>query len=330
MSEFASMIGQHYTYAYGRTGVLQLLLLSQADVDRLLGAQDRTDVERILTELKLTSLIDQGINESTEILLALEAWVRREVEEMVPTEKRPTFQALWITGDAPLLSFLLKDHLGLTSVLSSKPKSGMTAYDPAALEELVYQGVAGKLPSHLVDFVQDLRARDDLSPEEVDEHVAQYVTQTQLRLARSSRSKHIVQYITHLIDLSNVRSALRSEKEPVLDGGSIPTKELAGDQRALRAAVAKTDLQYYLGDVLAEETIEPIAFERAAADLLAADIAAMWNVPLSIEPVFAFAALTLSHLNLIRSILIGKSNELSPQEIKKILPPFIPATHYVL
>jgi len=56
----------------------------------------------------------------------------------------------------------------------------------------------------------------------------------------------------------------------------------------------------------------------------------MWNIPLSIEPVFAFAALAQSQLALLRALIIGKRANLDPQTIKKMLPPFLSASHYVL
>jgi len=87
MSALQSVIGQHFAYASGRTGVLQQLLLTASDRDRLLGAANLPEAESILTELKLTNPIEQGLKKSDEILLAIGAWVREEVEIMAPESR---------------------------------------------------------------------------------------------------------------------------------------------------------------------------------------------------------------------------------------------------
>jgi len=80
MSELSTLLGQNFSFASGRTGVLQLLLLTQPDIDRLLGSRDTSEANKILTELKLTSIINQGLNEGDAILQAVGAWIRHEVE----------------------------------------------------------------------------------------------------------------------------------------------------------------------------------------------------------------------------------------------------------
>ena len=130
MSQLETLIGQQFAYAFGRTGVLQQLLLTQPDVDRLLGAHDRKDLEKILTELKLTNMIDQSISKSDEILQAVGSWIRSEVELMSPEEKRPVFNILWLKGDSALLSYLLKKHHKLTSIISKEPETSITSYNP--------------------------------------------------------------------------------------------------------------------------------------------------------------------------------------------------------
>ena len=334
MTAVASLIGQQFAYAHGRTGVLQQLLLTQSDVDRLLGAAGGKEVEQILIELKMTSIIDQGIREGGEVLQAVSAWVRREVELMSPASKRPVFNILWMEGDAPLLAYLLKQAKGIAAETSTEPISGMTAYSPNALRALVQENQASTLPEHLVSFVQEVLDAEDLDARTIDTKVAQYVASTSLALAKTSGSRHIRTFVQHSIDLQNIRTALRLAEEQdevsfsyLLEGGTIPAQELAGSQENTLRAIDRSDLGYILGDALQEE--DSNALERALSGVTAADISAMWNVPLSIEPAFAFAAIAIAQLKLLRMVLIGKRNGLSPQDIKKALPPFLSAAHYL-
>ena len=336
MTRLSPMIGQQFAYAFGRTGVLKQLLLTQSDMDRLLGAKDKRDAEKILTELPLTSQIDQGISNAEEILHALRTWIRREVEEMAPPAKQPVFGILWSNGDQALLSYLLKKHGGFTSAVSNKPETSLTTYDPKYIEALFENGALPPLPEHMVTFIREWKERAaSATPREIDAALAQYFADLHLRLARMSGSKPITQYVRHGIDLQNIRTALRAYDDEtrasaLLTGGSIAPKNLRGNEKNVLDTVSRSPLSYALSEAIMAAGEDPMLLERACANVLATDITDMWNVPMSIEPLFAFTATALSDVALLRSIMIGKNNGLAPQEIKKVLPPFIPPTNYIL
>ena len=334
-TDLRTITGQHFAYAHGRMGVLKLLLMEQSDVDRLLGAKDLRETEKILTELKLTNVIDQGISEGHTIVEAVGTWMRHEVEQMSHLSARTIFGILWLENDAPLLAYLLKKAKGLSSDISQEPLSGMSMYGPEALRALVQDDSAGQLPDHLVTFVKTVKAKEDLSAQEIDSAVTKFIVRTQLRLARTSGSSAIERYLSHRIDLFNIRTALRlankdaKEVLPFLvEGGTINPAALAGTKETIDATINRSKLSIFLPKDLETLLTDPIEFEQSAAHIIASDIAKMWNVPLSIEPLFAFAAITMSQLRLIRTILIAKNNELTPQETKKVLPPFMTASSF--
>lgn len=328
-STFSTIVQQHFAYASGRTGVLQQLLLTASDRDRLLGSADLKEAESILTELKLTSPIDQGLEKSDDVLRAIGAWIRREVETMAPESKKPAFHILWLEEDAPVLSYLLKKYHGLTSENSARPQSGMTAYGTESLQALVEEDVYGSLPMHLVTFVKEAKAMKDVSPISIDSTVAQYIATVQLSLARASGSKTLRTYVEHKIDLTNIRTALRQSLD-LISGGSIPPADLSKGLPSILAAINRSSLPYGLADNVRKNAEDPNALEHVLSEVIADDIAHMWNIPLSIEPVFAFAALAQSQMRLLRVLLIGKRAGMSPQDIKHMLPPFLSASHYVL
>ncbi|MDP7477031.1 MAG: V-type ATPase subunit [Candidatus Peribacteraceae bacterium] len=332
MPELQSLIGQQFAFASGRTGVLQQLLLTAADRDRLLGCKDLPEAERILTELKLTNPIDQGLKKADEILQAVAEWVRGEVEDMSPIAKKPTFHILWLEEDEPIISFLLKKHHGLTSDVSKEPVSGMTTYEPEALRTLVESGEQNMLPEHLATFVREIKERTDWKPEQIDAAVSQYVANLQLTLARTSGSSLIRTYVRNKIDLTNIRTALRvtDDASSLMSGGSLNLQKVLGDAEGIAKEIEKSDLPNALADAVRSGDKDQNALEMSLSKVTADDIAHMWNVPLSIEPLFAFAALAHSQLKLLRALTIGKRAGLSPQEIKQMLPPFLSASHYIL
>lgn len=330
-------VGQHFAFAQGRIGVIKQVLLSQSDVDRLLGAHDRKGVEQIFTELKITNGIDQSVKNGDAILIAVARWMRNEVENMTPVSKQAIFNILWLEGDAPCIAYLLKKHHGLVSDISEEPVPSFSAYNVEQLRAFVEREETVELPSHVVALVERVKAMENPSPKQIDTEVAQYVADTRLRLARTSGSKDILLYVKHLIDCSNLRTALRLRDEDasevlpyLLQGGTIKVQELAKSQTDILKAMKKSGLSYRLSDLLEKPEIDVNAIEQALTYIVSEDIARMWNVPLSIEPLFAFAAITTMQLKLMRMILMGKRNELTPQEIKAALPPFISASHYVL
>jgi len=316
-------------------GVLKLLLMEQSDVDRMLGARDLKEVEKILTELKLTSVIDQGINEGRAILEAVGTWMRREVEQMSPDEADEIFHILWLENDAPVISYFIKQKLNLTSEISKEPLSGMSAFDPDEIKQFIKDGSQGALPMHLTDFITEMLGGEESNAKEVDTAVAAYIANLQLELAGRSGSEHIKSFVSHKIDLNNIRTAVRLNKEEedevlpyLLGGGTIPAKELAGDKDKIVSAIEHSGLFMFLPNDLETLFSDPIEFEQLAAHIVATDVSKMWNVPLSIDPLFAFAAITNNQLKLIRTILIAKRSELTPQETKQSLPPFLTASNF--
>lgn len=310
------IIKQHFAFAHGRIGVLQLLLLQQSDVDRLLGSRDAADAQKILTELKFTKLIDQSLQEGEMILSALFQWVQDEIFDLVPPYKRPTFNILWIEDEAAHLSLSLKHHHGLAK---------------GAMEDIPITN------TYALDFIETMKNLRNPTAASIDTQVARFVATLQIRFARTSGSKPILNYVRHVIDLHNIRTALRlmSDTHPTADdvllsGGTMEKNELRGDLKTIRSAIDRSPIAFALIKEHLDLMEDPGSLERDLAKVTASDIAHMWNIPLGIEPVFAFGALALSHIRLIRVLLMGKRNNLRPQEIKRLLPPFIPPLHYVI
>jgi len=116
----------------------------------------------------------------------------------------------------------------------------------------------------------------------------------------------------------------------LLSGGTLPLERLQRGTKNILAAIASSELYApFAKSIQSASADTPLDLEQIGAKILADDIARMWTVPLTVEPVFAFAAMVIADVRLIRAMLIGKRNQLTPQEIKSILPPFIPASHYV-
>lgn len=331
MSTTASTPRQNHAYGFGRIGVLQEYLLAQSDVDRLVNAHGTTEIAGVLTELKISSQVEYHDNPHR-FINNIERWLKNEVRSMVSEEERDVFDILWMKDDAALLSYLLKKQHGLTSALSTEPHVGATVYSPEDLRSLVTSGQATKAPAPLRAFVRSIRENNALTAQEIDTLVARFFAAEQVRLSRKG-GEALRLYVAHHIDLQNIRTARRlkpSEKpeEHLLPGGDISMSRFTTDPQKLADLVRGSHLRSALADSIQTAEDSQIVLERGLAKAIAFDIARMRMRALTIEPIFAFAAIAQSQFRLLRTILVGASAGLSSVELKKLLPPFLSASPY--
>ena len=331
MLSSATSSRQLYAYGHGRVGVLQEYLLTQSDVDRMVAARDATDLGHIIAELKISTQVEY-ISNPHRFINNIERWLRNELRSMVSDDDAHLFDILWMKDDAALLSYLLKKHLGLTSDISTEPHVGATAYDPEDLKALV-QGIdVPSAPRELRTFIGTLRENRALSPQDIDTRVAQFIVDMQRALAKKA-SANILLYVAHHIDLQNIRTIrrLKRDEKPedhLLRGGEIEISRFSLDRAKLASVVRGSSLGSTLADSIQSAEDSSIILERGLAKAIAFDIARMRSNALTIDPIFAFGAITQSQLKLLRTILIGKSAHLSSEELKKLLPPFLSTSAY--
>lgn len=335
-STLAPLVGQHFAFAHGRLGTLRQHLMTESDLDRALGTHTVRELQQVLIELRLTDGIDQSLRDGDAILTALAAWTREQVLGMTPEDKRTVFDVLWLDGDVPLLAYLGKQRHGLTSDISRMPEPAVSAIAPERLRALILEDQTDSLPQPLLALHDAIAALSAPQPEDIDHLVARAIAVWRVDIARKSGSAAILRYIRHRVDAENIRTALRlaredrRDAEALLPGGTIPVTALEGPVQTIRTAILQSDLHFALAPVLPTLAESSDALEPALRAVEAEDIREMWFVPLGTEPAFAFAAIVLHQLSMLRSILIGKRNGLSPQDVKKMLPPFVSGAHYIL
>ncbi|PIR52345.1 hypothetical protein COU77_00685, partial [Candidatus Peregrinibacteria bacterium CG10_big_fil_rev_8_21_14_0_10_49_16] len=318
-----------------RLGVLQQYLLKQVDTDRLLGSRDVLEAEKILTELPCTDVLDQSLLHVGDILPALEQWLQREVRVAASSQKQHVFDILWLEGDSALLSYFFKEQKGWVQSTGRELLPGMSAYRKEELLAVVRGEKKDAFPE-IVRCMVELRTHEG-GPMEADFAIANAVNRVQVRLAEESASREILSYVRLQIDIRNLRTALRLVQKTIdsaplfLSGGTLPEAALAsGDFSVLQAALDRSSFGFGFTHSLQEFAEDPTLYQRETTQVMQRHIAFMWNKTLSIEPLFAFAATVLSQLFFLRAVFIAKRNELSPQELRDILPPFLSGTHYVV
>lgn len=269
------------------------------------------------------------LDDLKELVPSMERWLKEEVEKMSPPDKRDVFNILWLREDMPVLAYYLKKYHGQSSPISKDPPAAVTMYDIRQVKALILEGKNDHqtLPNDLVRFIEKIKSRTNISPQEIDSEVAQFVAQTQMRIARRSGSRLIKRYASHLIDLQNIRTSRRLSSDQMarfhfVEGGEIDIDLLTQDIDKMSVLIRQSSLPDSVLKSIGSGDESAVVLERGLNRGLAHDIAEMRSIPLSIEPIFAFAVIALSHILLIRTILIGKAAKLSGQDISTMLPPF--------
>lgn len=318
------MTSTDFAYGYGRVGVLQQELLDKSDVDRLVGSHNDNELRHVLADIAFTSRV-MPLENLQSLVPSLELWLKDEIRRMSPPESREIFDIIWLREDVPVIALLLKQYHGYAPKTDSSDV-GVTAYDQKALRLLVEEGERGALPEDVAHFMEEIKQEKGIKPQDIDHRVAVFIAQKQTELAKASGSKLIRQYVAHLIDLQNIRTARRlapgeDGTNHFLPGGEIDPRRLTGDPRALALLIHASSLPNVLAESVSNERNTALALERSLNLALAHDIAAMRGIPLGIEAVFAYAVMALSQTLMLRTILIGKAAQLTGAEISQMLPP---------
>lgn len=322
-----------FSYATGRVGALQQRLLTPQDVERLLATRTETELERVLGELKFTSVVMGDISSIDRVIPRMEKWLHDELENMLPDEWRPILGILWLKEDAPLIASFLKQYFGFTETEIAEGRAP-SSYKPRLLRSLIIEGkVHHTLPQHLTAFVQRQKRKEHQTPALVDASVARYVARTQTELAKSSGSRLLQQYVKHHIDLQNLRIARRLKDSDeasriFLPGGEVDPMLLVGDRRKAANALRRTSLHFSFTEEFETGDETSMSVERSLMKAIAHDVAHMRANILGLEAPFAFAIVALSQLKILRTILIAKRADLSTPEIRDMLPPFLSTSPY--
>jgi vacuolar-type H+-ATPase subunit C/Vma6 len=186
------ILGQHFAYAIGRLGVLNDQLLTQTDIDRLLGAPSGAEAVKMLRDIAFVA--SPEINEPfLETLDATTRLLKENIEKMAPSEKHSLFHILWIEGDRALISYSLKKKHGFTSGIAVEPEPPVTVWSKETWEN--------KFP--------ELLEAGFSSPMEIDALVATVIHTYQSSLAQHSGSRLIQQYVAILQSNEEQRTYIR-------------------------------------------------------------------------------------------------------------------------
>ena len=325
----------NYAYINGRLRALETRLLTQNLVERMIEAPNAQDAFRVLNDLTFVSgsMGEHTVNEFQTVLTkALQKMVRLFIK-MAPY--REVLNFLWLKYDFHNLKVAMKARLvghGYADV-----KHALIDLGTLTAEEWEHFVLEGKIPPLTEDMhntIQDATKQYEKTedPQIVDLIVDKHYLEEMLHLTKSYNSPLTTGYLKRLIDLTNLKTFIRCKelnKEKsyleavLLHGGRIPAAVFFENHKkgyeelktVLDQKMHSDELVIVFDQFLKEKTL--LSVEKKTSELLQEYMDESKKMPFGPEPVFAFFWKFENHMQVLRTILIGKLNQLPAEDIHK-------------
>lgn len=328
----------NYAYINGRIRALETRLITPNLVERMIDAETPEKTFRILNDITFLSG-SLGEYEAADfqkvLVLGLQKMVRL-FGKMAPYPE--VLEFLWIKYDFHNLKVVLKANLtgrGFADV--SHALIDLGGRSKAEWEEYLGSGKITPLTRDMMETIEEARQHyeQNKNPQAVDFIIDKHYLQEMLAMAESLKSPLLVHYLKRLIDFTNLRTALRcyllkweraTTEYLFIEGGHVwkeaflaYDKGAAALRQALERKMHSDDLLTVLDTYLQEKNL--LAAEKKITELQQEFMREAGKISFGPEPVFAFFWRFENHLQILRSILVGKLNKLPAEEIQKQLLP---------
>lgn len=324
----------NFAYITGLIRTLESKLLNPNEMERMIDAKSFQDAYRVLNELDYSKYLDE-IKSPQEFQKILDMDMLDTKKLLIRTCPYPWFlNIFWYRYDTHNIKTILKaklmgkpyekiEHLLLK--LGNIPFSKLKKYiydeqreelDPeedALIKKVIAKGIR-KFEEHQ-------------NPQEVDYIVDRLFFQLALKIAQKTGIPFIIDYVQHLIDLSNIKLFFRlgnweSESPDKLGllakGGKIPFNTFFLDEEGFLFELSKTEYKSIVETGLNEikEKDQFIRLENNVENFIARYIRKRRFEAIGPEVVLNYYIAKKNNAMITRLILIGKMNNIAPEVIR--------------
>ncbi len=325
----------NFAYITGLIRTLETRLLSQNELDRMVDARNFQDAYRVLNELDYSRFLDKA-KTPIEFQKVLEADMLDTKELLISRCPHSWFlNIFWYRYDIHNIKTLLKAKLmGKTaeSVEHLLMKLGNIPFD--ILIKYIFNEERIVLDPHehekIEKVIQKAKTKFALNgnPQEVDYIVDRLYFQLALTTARRTRLPFIIEYIRHLIDLSNIKLYLRLEnwKDESADklgllakGGKLDFNIFFKEEEAFLYEISMTSYKDFVEKSIEEIRNEDqfIQLENEAENYVAKYLRTKRFEAIGPEVVMNYFVAKKNNDMVTRLVLIGKMNNIAPDKIRK-------------
>lgn len=325
----------NYAYIVGRLRALETKMINQTLLERLLDAKDADEAFRVINDMPLImgSMGEYGPDSFNKVLVDALHKMKDLFIQMAPYPLHLNF--LWYKYDFHNLKVILKAELtekGYSDVSHALIDLGNISSEN--WEKYLLEGKKIELTEDLLSVIGKVKAlyEKTYDPQVIDMVIDQHLLDEQKKIAGEMGSKMISDYLSRIIDFSNLKAFIRVKElnrnlayleTMLLSGGNIDLSVFTSAfERGYDELKTLLDKQLH-GDDLAASLEEFIqnrnmsVAEKKYHDLQQKFMRESRRISFGPEPVFAFFWRFENHLNIIRSVLIGKLNKLPTEDISK-------------
>ena len=324
-----------YAYIVGRLRALETRLLTPNIVERMIDADSAEDTFKILNDLSFLNgcMGDCEAKDFQTVLKDGVAKMLRLVKRMSPNPDVINF--LNLKYDFHNLKVSLKAKL--TERGYEHIKHALWDYGTLAesqWEQFVLDGEIPPLTEGMHDTINDVYKQYEINsdPQIVDMLVDKHYLIEMLSAAERLGSDLTIRYLKRLIDLTNLRTFIRCKElnkeegyfeSVLLSGGNISfdayvdsyKKNYEDLRLAIEQRMYSDDLVACLDEFTNEGSL--LSVEKKMAEALENFMKESNRISFGPEPVFAFFWRFENHMQILRTILVGKLNMLSSEEIRR-------------
>ncbi|MFC1733645.1 V-type ATPase subunit [candidate division KSB1 bacterium] len=324
-----------YAYIIGRLRALETRLPTSNILERMIEATSSEEAFRVLNDLTFVSgSIGEHVSAEFQTVLTKSIQkMARLIAKMAPNPHVIKF--LWLKYDFHNLKVALKARLvghGYADVNHALVDLGTLSAED--WERFCLEGKIIHLTEDLHGTMDDAKKQYEKTedPQIVDLIVDKHYLEATLVMAKRFESLLTVGYLERLIDLTNLKSFIRSKElnkdedyfdVVLLHGGRVPAsiflesfkKGYEEFKQLLERKMYSDEMVLVLDEFLKEKTL--LSVEKKISEILQEYMEESKKISFGPEPVFAFFWKFENHMQILRTILVGKFNQLPNEDIHK-------------
>ena len=310
-----------YLFLASRVRALERKLLTAPRIEQLLTAGDVAACSQLLSELGY-----EPIHDETSLQVSLKQQREAVFSDIARFMPEPELLDVFrLKYDYHNIKTLLKDRSGGRLLMDA---GCISAADME--RQYAESGNWQFLPKEMADAARE--AADVLAetgnPQRSDFILDRAYFAQLRRLAQESRCAYLQDYIRAMIDAANLRSLVRTERlrtdpgflrQVLFDGGSVSADTIAAHAGNGPAALYRAT-PFRVAAEAGEEAVKGgslTAFERACAEMLAAELESARYVSFGTEPIIAYYIAKENEINTVRMILNCKAAKIPSLKIRE-------------
>lgn len=328
------MDGKQFTQVISRLRVLETRLLDKAKLDRMIDSDSADEAIKVLHETEYGNVMTnvKRAEDYEEMLSAELKRIYHEAYDMSPVKELVDIMSMKYTyhnAKVILKGMFLKEDFSY--MLINMGRDDLQKMK-TSIENSNFSDFNGNMRKALEEAISDFESKKD--PQRIDIILDKYMFEEMKDIAKKLDDKFVNKYIEALIDLTNIKSLLRIKKQKkgrdfllsvVIDGGKIDNDTLVAllndATENILSKLAYTDyvelLKNGVEDYIKNSSASLI--EKLVDNYIMTIMKEAKFIPFGGEPLLAYIYAKETEIKVVRIIMVGKLNNISPEVIRERL-----------